>query len=286
MFVAKPEGELTQVEFWNLYKDVFTPHQHQYPVLAATDVIKNVNFVFPQAQAMVLPGPPQRFVVRGVDRVMDDIELEKFKCRWDRSQCPTPQHSSPGELYDHILEHIAALEETDAACTWSSCDCVNMSKQILRKHVLTHLSPSQSPAKHPSQSETITVVPGVHTYPTPTPTARPPPPPIQTIVKYTRPLSDPPSSALTALLCIRFLFQASFTAEEDKAPRADADHFGFPGVVEDVEEDSNIDMDDEDSERAGAARGRRAFRAVRSLMEGVKIRDEALMSWIHEMVDI
>ena len=68
MFVAKGDGIVTQVDFWNLYKDTFTPYIEKYPLLVASDVIKNVNAVFPAAQAMVLQDPVQRFVVQGVDR--------------------------------------------------------------------------------------------------------------------------------------------------------------------------------------------------------------------------
>ena len=104
MFIAKPDGELTQVDFWNLYKDVFLPHQERYPLLVASEVIKNVNAVFPQAQAMVLPGPPQRFVVRGVDRRQGPSTSTQFKCRWDQSQCAAEPFVATDALYEHILD--------------------------------------------------------------------------------------------------------------------------------------------------------------------------------------
>ena len=74
-----------------------------------------------------------------------------------------------------------------------------------------------------------------------------------------KPIADPPSSSLTALLCIRILFRAAFTSIE-AAPRADADHFGFPGVIEEDEEMNVLeDGDLSDSEQGGAeAIGRRA----------------------------
>ena len=37
--------------------------------------------------------------------------------------------------------------------------------------------------------------------------------------------------ALTALLCVRVLFRTAFASAE-AAPRADDDHFGFPGVID------------------------------------------------------
>jgi chromatin structure-remodeling complex subunit RSC9 len=72
------------------------------------------------------------------------------------------------------------------------------------------------------------------------------------------------------------------------APRADADHFGFPGVIEDTDElDGEDDRDGfaMDSEKEGERRGRKAFIAVRHLMDGVRIKDETLMGWVTEMVD-
>ncbi|TFY76632.1 hypothetical protein EWM64_g7380 [Hericium alpestre] len=209
MFVADPKGELTQVDFWNLYKDVFVPFQDRYHLLVASDVIKNVTVVFPQAQAMVLPGPPQRFVVRGVDRRKEDTAKERFKCHWDRSQCSTPPFSSAGELYDHVLEHIKSIEDAEKECLWATCLRTPLPKANLRAHVLTHLPSAQPSAKHPSQSDTITLPSEAYPYPNPDPTTRPPPPPPKTTLTYRKPVVDPPSSSLTALLCIRVLFRTA-----------------------------------------------------------------------------
>ncbi|KAH9081709.1 hypothetical protein EDB83DRAFT_2214457 [Lactarius deliciosus] len=283
MFVAKPEGELTQVDFWNLYKDVFVPFQDQFHLLVASDVIKNVNVVFPQAQAMVLPGPPQKFVVRGVDRRKDDRSNERFKCLWDRSGCDSSPCSSASELYEHVLGHISSVEEDGQSCLWATCSREPLSKSHLRAHVLTHLPSAQPLPKHPTQSDTITLPSPQHSHPVPNPTTRPLPPQ-KTTLSMKKPIADPPSSSLTALLCIRILFRTSFTSIE-AAPRADADHFGFPGVIEE-DEGMNVmeDGDLSDSEQEGQRRGRRAFVGVRKLLEGVQIRDEALMSWITEMI--
>jgi chromatin structure-remodeling complex subunit RSC9 len=283
MFVAKPEGELTQVDFWNLYKDVFVPYQDQYHLLVASDVIKNVNVVFPQAQAMVLPGPPQKFVVRGVDRRKDDRSNERFKCLWNRSECDTSPFSSAGELCEHILGHLSSVEDDEHSCSWATCSREPLRKQNLRAHVLTHLPSAQPPSKHPTQSDTITLPSPQHSHPTPNPTTRPLPPQKTTLIMK-KPIGDPPSSSLTALLCIRIIFRTAFTAIE-AAPRVDADHFGFPGVVEedegmDILEDSGLSV----SEQEGQRRGRKAFNGVRKLLEGVQIRDETLMGWVTEMI--
>ncbi|KAG5353682.1 hypothetical protein C0989_003819 [Termitomyces sp. Mn162] len=267
MFVAKPDGEVTQVDFWNLYKDVFSPHAEQYPLLVASDVIKNVNAVFPEAQAMVLQGPVQRFIVRGVDRRKDAVANERFKCQWNRSECSVSVFSTPGELYEHLLGHLTAIELSESPCLWSTCLRDPMPKSSLRSHVLTHLSSHQPPTKHPSQSDTITLPSNDSSYPIENPTIRLPPPPRSTTIAFQRPLVDPPSIALTALLCLRILFRTSF-ASADAAPRVDADHFGFPGVVEE-QDDQDFDGANEigETEREGERRGRQAFVSVQKLLE-------------------
>ncbi|KAJ7225348.1 hypothetical protein GGX14DRAFT_349525 [Mycena pura] len=287
MFVPKADGEMTQVDFWNLYKDVFSPYSNEHPLLVASDVIKNVSVVFPAAQAMVLPGAVQKFVVRGVDRRKVTVATERFKCLWDKSECPVPAFASPGHLFDHILEHLAKIDTAECPCLWSSCAQHPIPRAALRQHILTHISSLQPPLKPPSQSELITLPSADSPYPIKDPTSRPAPPPHSAIVSFKQSIDAPPSSdALTALLCIRILFRASFASTET-APRADADHFGFPGFVEgaDEPEDESRDEMPVDKEREGEMRGQKAFIGVRRLMEGIHIKDEALMGWITEMVD-
>ena len=69
----------------------------------------------------------------------------------------------------------------------------------------------------------------------------------------------------------------------DLAPRPDSERFGFPGMVE--EDDGEIMSEDYGGEVEGERKGRRAFVGVRRMMEGVRMKDEALANWIAEMVD-
>jgi len=80
-------------------------------------------------------------------------------------------------------------------------------------------------------------------------------------------------------------FGALAAAEFALAFSGDADHFGFPGFVEDVEGNDEDQENVVGSEKEGERRGRKAFVGVRRLMEEVQMRDETLMSWIAEMVD-
>ncbi|KAH9486506.1 Chromatin structure-remodeling complex subunit rsc9 [Psilocybe cubensis] len=288
MFLAKADGELTQVDFWTLYKDAFSPYAEQHPLLVASDVIKNVTSVFPQAQAMVLQGPVQRFVVRGVDRRKESAASERYRCQWNRSQCTSSPFSSPTDLYDHVLQHLESAETAETSCLWSACSQAPLSKRDLSVHTLTHISSTQPMQKHPSQSDTITLPTENYPHPVPTPTSRPPPPPRSTTITYDAPIADPPSTSLTALLIIRILFRTSF-ASSDAAPRVDADHFGFPGLVEETDDPSenahHADGIPSGDDKEGERRGRRAFVGIRKLLEEVKIRDDVLMGWITEMVD-
>ncbi|KAK2461552.1 hypothetical protein APHAL10511_006015 [Amanita phalloides] len=283
VFIAKQDGVVTQVDFWNLYKDTFTPYIDKYPLLVASDVIKNVNAVFPSAQAMVLQDPVQRFVVQGVDRRKDAVVTERFRCLWDHFQCTAAPFASASELYDHILQHLIDADATELPCLWGSCPRAALRKPALRSHLLTHLSSMEQPQKHPSQSDTITLSEGSQ-YPMETPTTRPPPPPRNTVITYDKLVKDPSSTSLTALLVLRILFRTSF-ASADAAPRVDADHFGFPGMVEETDEQESDYVRDEPSEREGERRGRKAFVGVRHLLENVKIKDEVLMEWVTEMID-
>ncbi|KAI0706096.1 hypothetical protein BC835DRAFT_1312267 [Cytidiella melzeri] len=286
MFQTDEADELTQVEFWNLYKDVFAVHQEQYYALPASEVIKNVTIVFPSAMAMVLQGPPQRFVVRGVSRRRDKPGASRFQCRWDRGQCSHPHLTSPGEMYEHILEsHVNSQLEPKIPCTWASCTRGPFSRTHIRGHILTHLPTEQHPPLHAGQDTNITLPYEGFPHPVPDPTTRPIPPLRSAHITYPAPTKEPSSSALTALLCVRVLYRASF-ASSGAAPRADEDHFGFPGVIEEVGEkegDEEVSADTA-NDLEGELLGRKAFGTVRYLLEGVRMRDETLMGWISEMV--
>ncbi|KAF7307515.1 RFX-type winged-helix domain-containing protein [Mycena indigotica] len=278
MFVAKRYSELTQVEFWNHYEKAFGPHKSQYPILIAADVIKNVSVVFPSAQPMVENG---KFIVRGVDRRKVSGTDPRFTCLWNRAGCRTA-FSTLGELFDHILGHLAQLQGAESPCLWESCSHASLPQAALRHHLLTHLPSPNVPQTPTSQNDHITT--SGESYPMKNPTTREPPP-IKTTLTVRKATGNPPSNSLTALLCIRILFRGSFSALE-AAPRADDERFGFPGVSEGPDE---LELDDDmsaEKEREGVARGRKAFYGVRKLMQRVKLADEPLMDWITEMVDI
>lgn len=285
MFVADSEGEMTQVEFWSAYKELFTPFQERVPLLVAADVIKNVSVIFPQAQAMVLPGPPQRFVIHGISRKKTDIIADPYVCQWDQSQCSEPGLGSPEALHAHIETHLNNMPEGNDvfACSWATCGVTTPSLRGLKLHVRTHIALKGNANNNSTEVPMVSFASAIEHY-TVDPTRRVPPPPPSTTIRYPSPSRDPPSCSLTALLVIRTLFRASF-ASSDAAPRADADHYGFPGIVEEPEEQDRTDAESTENEQEGEHRGRRAFVGVRQLLESIHIRDPILMSWIHEMID-
>jgi len=287
MFVAKPDGVVTQVDFWNLYKAAFEPFATSHPpLLVASEVIKNVNYVFHEhAHATVLPGPPQRFVVQGVAGRKDTVLAEKLKCQWFHGACTAPPFSTAAELCEHVLQHVESRTPgEEAACEWSTCFRKHVPTNQFRGHVLTHFWSAHLAERDPSQSDTITLShPAEH--PDPNPTQRNPPLPRSTVINFQRRTNEAPSTSLLALLCIRILFQMSFASKE-VAPKVDADHFGFPGVTEEIEDDDEpMEGGALEDEKEGERKGCEAFGAVRKLLEAVQFQDETLMSWIIEMIN-
>lgn len=287
---ADPNEELTQVEFWNMYKDLFTPYSERTPLLQASDVIKHASVIYPTAVAMVLTGPPQKFIIRGITRRKKLVPADDKVCQWDRGQCLAIPFQTHEELVEHVKSHLDAQAaiggEAAHGCMWATCQRTAPSAAILAPHVWTHL-PLKGVTPNPSSLPEITLATAEEAYPIPDATQRPIPPPPRTIVTAREPTADPPSGALGALLVLRTLFRAAF-ASGDEAPRADADHFGFPGAQDEPEmEETQREQGagETEAEREGARRGRRGFVGVRDLMGSVRIRDPALMSWIDEMLD-
>ena len=249
---------------------------------------------------MVLQAPVQRFIIRGITKRTKLIVVERNVCRWGRSHCQA-SFETLDELRKHVQSHLDSLhleesssEGTDCSCRWATCQHSASSLAVLVPHAWTHV-PLKSSTTPPASSDPdkfpkITLASANEQYPISDATQRPPPPDPKTVVQYPSPSRDPSSGALTALLILRTLFRASF-ASSDAAPRVDAEHFGFPGVVEEEEQEASgasaVDAngDQLESDKEGERRGRRAFLGVRHLMESVRIKDPALMSWIYEMVD-
>ena len=104
------------------------------------------------------------------------------------------------------------------------------------------------------------------------PTQHLPPPPHNVAVTYCWPTVDLPPTSLAALLILQIFFHTFFITT-DLAPHVNSEHFGLPGVVDENKGDDTT------------RKGRRTFLGVGRMMEDVRTKVEALMSWIVEMVD-
>lgn len=175
IFENAPGAELTQVTFWTLYKDTFTPYT-DYPMLQAADIIRNVTIEFPEASASVVndggPGAPPRFVIQNIRRRLRPPSPFRFRCLWNGgTPCSDVSPDSPDKLYNHILSHLEELSEatpddqmdtdslpvTSVKCHWASCPHEAASIRALRQHVLTHVPPSMPAPKNPCQPHAITL---------------------------------------------------------------------------------------------------------------------------------
>ncbi|KAL1740964.1 hypothetical protein HDZ31DRAFT_19573, partial [Schizophyllum fasciatum] len=139
MFAPKVGGEITQVDFYNLYKTAFAPYASQTPLLDPGFVIKNAQEVFPQASAQVSDsGGVQRYIIAGIARRTSFEAADRFKCRWGRSQCDAPPFAGPTPLLEHLEEHLKPGESEDEGvelpCLWAKCEAGPYSRARLRTH--------------------------------------------------------------------------------------------------------------------------------------------------------
>lgn len=85
MFVEKPDAEVTQVEIWRLYRELFsqlTPND----LSPAADVIRYTTTVFPQARQAVIGGVT--FVVLGIARRTKQVS--DVSSTWGSTTHPLP----------------------------------------------------------------------------------------------------------------------------------------------------------------------------------------------------
>ncbi|KZV99034.1 hypothetical protein EXIGLDRAFT_668964 [Exidia glandulosa HHB12029] len=290
MLKVSPKQEMTQVEFWTLYQATFLPFAATHPLLTAADVIKNATVVFPQAQPIAYPTEPPKFVIRGISRKPAPAPTrDQFQCLWNQSTCPEPAFDGPSSLYAHVRDHIALLPTDATRCPWSTCGAA-LSAGRLPAHIMTHL-PSSSPAPTvPGQREMT--VPLLKTQSGAVRKRLPPAPKMTFAYQRPKANAEPPSTSLTALLILRVLFRTAFVSD-DAVTRADEDHFGFPGLIEDDDPAAVAEVDDTPAgaervkrDLVGERRGRAAFVGVRAMLASVQFADPILQDWVTEMADL
>ncbi|KAF8756268.1 hypothetical protein RHS01_04721 [Rhizoctonia solani] len=227
--------------------------------------LRPTHTTFPSAQPMVFPGPPQRFVIRGIGRRQQPVQ-DRFKCHWNRGACTAEIFKSPAELHRHLEEHLnAAGVVPPAQCLWATCAHTDEPAR-LGTHVLTHIPNSQSSESTPQANSQLNSVA------------------YQVAAAHS---PETTSLLLTALLVLRLIWRAAIPATLHagaSVPKADEDHFGFPAPP------GLLDRGTEEDEMGGEAlegekRGVRAFKTVVERLQGVKMADDILMSWVTEMVE-
>lgn len=288
VFEVTPNAEMTQVDFWNLYKGAFAIYGLDN-MLPATDLIKLVTTIFPQASAMVLPGAngkPPKFVIRGLERRRAAAD-NRTKCQWNRWGCEEPTFASPSLLYAHVKSHIMLNPTTK--CLWGSCTHESATPTLFEAHLLTHLPVQIHGTRHPGQTDDLIVPPNTEAY-AGTPTVRPLLPPPQQPMVFQKAIEDPPSTSFSALLIMRIMYRTSFVQAE-VIMKTDGDHFGFPGVEQPVgdgemETAGGVLLEDLGFDTLeGQRRGKAAFKAIAGMLSGVYIHDAAIAAWIDEMLD-
>ncbi|KAF8330363.1 uncharacterized protein EI90DRAFT_3124396 [Cantharellus anzutake] len=306
MFEYAPGSEQTQVTFWNLYKDTFSKYP-EYAMLSAADIIRNVTVHFPEANASVVHGTNQRFVIQNLRRKRKPSPIGRLKCQWKRPEdsetCLSEAYNSPEELAAHITTTHVESSPHPLKCHWISCPYTPSppSTFALNRHILTHLPSPTPPAKHRSQPSGFTSSPGTvapvvaTSLFEPASNLRPIPPPPSPIVTYLRavPSNSVPHISLLAIYTLRILFWSAFpTGDAAAAPVADEERFGFPSLPsmrtqgdrgntsDEKLKEAEMGMDVKEAER----RGRKTFRSARHLMEEVYISDEVIMGWVVDMI--
>lgn len=281
MFEVFDGAEETQLSFWTLYKDVFTPYGNSYPLLSAADIIRNVTLRFPQAHAI---GTNQKFVIQNIRRRPKQSERRRFLCRWDHGVCVEPAFESAEQLYTHILGvHLPPIKDEAARpCDWADCPLPASPVEALRLHILTHIPSPTLPVKNPAQPKGITLPYDAFPYPSAVPTERPTPPPPSNIAHYVVPVSPTSGTALLALYALRLLFWAAFPSNAAATTKPDANRFGFPALPSSLREQKEERGQEEIQE--AERRGRSVFRNSRAALEEVMVADDAIMGWIADIL--
>ena len=171
VFEEDPESHITQIALWQAYQYRFTDHTNaQVPLLQAAEFIKNVSTIFAGANAQVVNGPAQKFIIKGIrprHAPMDPKGRVYNRCLWKapRSDQCTEFFLKPKSMFDHIVgSHLGVDRNGDGTwnfksssraiqppsdCLWADCrhftrrDGKTPTAFDLGMHIKTHL-PDQS----------------------------------------------------------------------------------------------------------------------------------------------
>ena len=172
VFEEDIESDVTQIALWQAYQGQFGQFLPQKPLLQAADFIKNVSVVFKTANAQIVAGANNKFIIKGIRprRVpVTSTGRPYLRCLWT----PTGESACgqffliPENMYNHIASiHLGVPKKEDGKwdldnaqpqqkpldCYWGGCrnykrhpdrEC---SVLRLGVHIKTHLPDSDEKA--------------------------------------------------------------------------------------------------------------------------------------------
>lgn len=128
-FEEDPNGEITQIAFWQAYQGTFLDHVAARPLLQAKEFISNVSTTFPGATAQVLNGPVPKYTITGIRPRAAPVDMRGksyLRCLW---RLPTPSSSSSSP-------HSSSVE----------CDAFALRSSLMWDHIVSeHLNVPRDP---------------------------------------------------------------------------------------------------------------------------------------------
>ena len=173
VFEEDSDSHITQIALWQAYQARFGEYANaQTQLLPAAEFIKNVSTIFTGANAQVISGPNQKFIIKGIrprHAPTDSKGRVYNRCLWKAhgsKACPE-FHLRSKHMFEHVVHsHIGVNRNDDGAwdfisssqgdqrprdCYWAGCQHFSKSKRPpspydLGMHVKTHL-PDESSKK-------------------------------------------------------------------------------------------------------------------------------------------
>ncbi|KAL9127554.1 MAG: hypothetical protein Q9217_003596 [Psora testacea] len=166
VFEEDPQSHVTQIALWQAYQQRFVEHAGQGTLLQAADFIKNVSSVFQGANAQVITGPSQKFIIKGIrprHAPMDSRGRVYTRCLWKSpgAKACGEYFLKPRQIFEHIVSKHLGLERNEDGlwnfdstlhggklppdCFWATChhfarrDGFVPTAYELGVHVKTHL---------------------------------------------------------------------------------------------------------------------------------------------------
>ena len=179
-FEEDSESDITQIALWHAYQTRFSEFSTpQNPLLPAAEFIKNVSTTFPTANAQVINGQTQKFIIKGIrprHLPMDTKNRVYSRCLWKPPGWPKicgKFFLKPQDMWEHIVySHIQIPRNADGnfdirahnllqsqiyECYWANCYRFasrggTSSPYELGMHVKTHLPDTSRLASHKAKS--------------------------------------------------------------------------------------------------------------------------------------